>query len=277
MTEEGSREWLEVHRGDAPLLLCFPHSGTTIPDELGADFASPWLARKDADWWIDRLYAFARDLGATTVRTDMSRSVIDCNRDPSGASLYPGQATTELCPTTTFDNEPLYVGPIPDEAEIARRRARYFKPYHAAIVSEIERLRSAHDQIVLYDAHSIRSHVPRLFEGELPQFNIGTNDGRTCDPALAKVVENICRDSGESHVLNGRFKGGWTTRHYGQPARGVHAIQMELAMRGYHAEPEAPTPETWPGCFDPARAVPITATLSQILKACIAFVSQQKD
>lgn len=277
MTEGSSREWLEVHRGDAPLLLCFPHSGTTISGDLEADFVSPWLARKDADWWIDRLYAFARDLGATTVRTDMSRSVIDCNRDPSGASLYPGQATTELCPTSSFDGELLYRGSPPDEAEIARRRARYFEPYHAAIASEIERLRSAHEQIVLYDAHSIRSHVPRLFEGELPQFNIGTNDGRTCDPALAKAVENICRDSGESHVLNGRFKGGWTTRHYGLLQQGVHAIQMELAIRGYHPEPEALTSENWPGTFDPGFAAPLMLTLSEILKACIAFASSQKD
>ncbi len=277
MTSGSEKNWLEIHPGDAPLLVCFPHTGTTIPDALEADFVSPWLARKDADWWIDRLYAFARDLGATTVRTDISRSVIDCNRDPSGASLYPGQTTTELCPTTSFEGEPLYRGAGPDEVEIARRRSRYFEPYHAAIGSEIERLRSSHDRIVLYDAHSIRSHVPRLFEGELPQFNIGTYDDRTCDPVLAAAVENICQASGESHVLNGRFKGGWTTRHYGRPDRGVHAIQMELAIRSYHAEPGVPTPETWPGRFNPTLAAPTTAILSRILKACIAFASQKKD
>jgi len=277
MNDAGKNEWLEVHRAEAPLVVCFPHTGTEIPDELEADYVSPWLARKDADWWIDRLYAFSRDLGATTVRTPFSRSVIDCNRDPSGASLYPGQTTTELCPTTTFDNEPLYAGPVPDEAEIARRRVRYFKPYHAAITHEVERLRASHERIVLYDAHSIRSHVPRLFEGQLPQFNIGTNDGQTCDPALADAVELICRESGRSHILNGRFKGGWTTRHYGRPQEGVHAIQMELAIRGYHPEPDALTPESWPGTFDPAFAAPISATLSDILKACIAFAQQQKD
>jgi len=277
MTGGNEHSWLETHRGDAPLLVCFPHTGTTIPAELDADYVSPWLARKDADWWIDRLYAFASDLGATTVRTDISRSVIDCNRDPSGASLYPGQTTTELCPTTSFDGEPLYAGAVPDAAEIARRRVHYFEPYHAAIAREVKRLRSSHDRIVLYDAHSIRSHVPRLFEGELPQFNIGTNEGRTCDPALATGIEKICRDSGDSHVLNGRFKGGWTTRHYGQPARGVHAIQMELAIRGYHAEPAVLTEEIWPGAFDPTLAAPMTAVLSEILEACIAFASQQKD
>ena len=276
MTDGSEHSWLEIHRGEAPLLVCFPHTGTTIPAELDADYVSPWLARKDADWWIDRLYAFASDLGATSVRTDISRSVIDCNRDPSGASLYPGQTTTELCPTTSFDGEPLYAGAVPDTAEIARRRVHYFEPYHAAIAREVKRLRASHDRIVLYDAHSIRSHVPRLFEGELPQYNIGTNDGSTCDPALAAAIGKICRDSGDSHVLNGRFKGGWTTRHYGQPSRGVHAIQMELAIRGYHAEPDVLTPETWPGAFNPTLAAPIIAILSEILEACIAFASQQK-
>ena len=277
MIDGGDKQWLEIHRGEAPLLLCFPHTGTEVPAELEAGFVSPWLARKDADWWIDLLYAFAHDLGATTVRTCISRSVIDCNRDPSGASLYPGQTTTELCPTTTFDNEPLYVGDVPDEAEIARRRERYFDPYHAAIASEIGRLRARHHRVVLYDAHSIRSRVPRLFEGELPQYNIGTYDGQTCDSRLAGAVETICRASGRSHVLNGRFKGGWTTRHYGRPQDAVHAIQMELAIRGYHPEPDVLTPASWPGSFDPVLAASITATLSEILKACIAFAHQQKD
>lgn len=264
-------DWLQIHRGEAPLVVAFPHTGTEIPAALEAQFVSPWLARKDADWWIDRLYGFARDLGATTIRTRISRSVIDCNRDPSGASLYPGQATTELCPTTSFDGEPLYKGATPDAAEIARRHDRWFVPYHAAIEAELSRLREAHSRVVLYDAHSIRSRIPRLFENALPQFNIGTNDGATCDPRLAATVQTICEASGRSHVLNGRFKGGWTTRHYGNPNAGIHAIQMELAMRGYHPEPETPSPQNWPGVFDPGHAAPLAAILSDILKACIAF------
>jgi N-formylglutamate deformylase len=264
-------EFIEVSRGTAPLVLAFPHTGADLPPELDDAFVSPWLARKDTDWWIDRLYAFAQDLGATTVRTRLSRSVVDCNRDPSGVSLYPGQATTGLCPTDSFDGEPLYVDGVPSEAEIDRRRAAYFDPYHAALSDELRRLRAQHPRVVLYDAHSIRSHVPRLFDGELPQFNIGTNSGAACDPALADAVDSICVASGRSVVRDGRFKGGWTTRHYGHPEQGVHAIQMELAMRGYHPEPAIPKAANWPGAFDPGFAVPLAATLSDILKACLAF------
>lgn len=261
--------FVEIHRGDAPLVIGLPHTGVDFPPELADAFVSPWLARKDADWWIDRLYAFARDLGATMVRTRLSRSVIDCNRDPSGASLYPGQATTTLCPTETFDDEPLYPGATPDAAEIERRRAAYFAPYHAALGAEIARLRAVHPHIVLYDAHSIRSHVPRLFDGELPQFNIGSNGGVTCDPALVAAVAGICAASGHSHVVDGRFRGGWTTRHYGRPRQGVHAIQMELSMRGYMAEPDAAGPDNWPTPI--AADPPILPVLVQAIEACIAF------
>ena len=263
-------DWLDIHRGTASLVVAFPHTGTDLAD-VEDEFASPWLARRDADWWVDRLYAFARDLGATTIRTTISRSVIDVNRDPSGASLYPGQATTELCPTTTFDGEPLYSGSEPDEAEIARRRDNWFTPYHSAIEGELARLRTDNPAVVLYDAHSIRSRVPRLFDGELPRFNIGTNGGGTCDKALSDAVTGICAESGHSHVLDGRFRGGWTTRHYGRPADGIHAIQMELAIRGYAPEADAPSPSTGPPPFEPDYAAPLAATLSDILKACISF------
>jgi len=262
-------DWLEIRRGDAPLVVSFPHSGTDIPPEVADRFVSLWLARKDADWWIDRLYAFAAELGATTVRTRISRSVIDVNRDPSGASLYPGQTTTELCPTSTFEGEALYKGDPPDEAEIARRCATWFTPYHEALSAELERLRAAHGKVVLYDAHSILSVVPRLFEGALPQFNIGTNFGVTCDPALTGTVVAIAEASGRGHVLDGRFRGGWTTRHHGRPAEGVHAIQMELAMRGYLMEPGAINPDSWPAPLEPAS--PLIADLKAILSACIAF------
>jgi formiminoglutamase len=266
-------DFIEIHRGAAPLVVGFPHTGTDLPPELEDAFVSPWLARKDADWWIDRLYAFARDLGATTVRTRLSRSVIDCNRDPSGASLYPGQTTTGLCPTETFDGEPIYSGAMPDQTEIDRRRAAYFDPYHEALAGELMRLRTGHRTIVLYDAHSIRSHMPRLFDGELPQFNIGTNNRETCDPALAQAVEAICATSGHSHVLDGRFRGGWTTRHYGRPADGIHAIQMELSMRGYMAEPDAPSPDNWPSPIDPEPI--ILPILRQVLGACLTFAKER--
>ncbi|CAN5723834.1 N-formylglutamate deformylase [soil metagenome] len=269
-------DWLEIQRGDAPLIVCFPHTGTELPEDVAQAFVSPWLARLDADWWVDRLYGFAAQLGATTVRTGISRSVIDVNRDPSGASLYPGQAMIELFPTTTCDGAPLYATAAPDAAEIARRRARYFDPYHAAIEAEIARLRALHGQVVVYDAHSIRSHVPRLFEGELPHFNIGTNGGATCDPDLARSIEAICAASGYSHVLDGRFRGGWTTRHYGRPAHGVHALQIELAIRGYLHEPATFTPDSWPTPWSAKVAAPISTILAGILHACVDFAKATK-
>nr|WP_298727413.1 N-formylglutamate deformylase [uncultured Steroidobacter sp.] len=265
-------EWLTIRRGAAPLLLSMPHSGIDLRG-LEARFVSPWLARRDADWWIDLLYDFATALDATIVHTSVSRSVIDVNRDPSGRSLYPGRATTELCPGTTFDGEPLYrdnasVTP----AEIEERRLQYFDPYHAALRSEIERLRQRHSTIVLYDCHSIRSRIPRLFEGELPQFNIGTNDGQSCAPALSEAVLAACASSGLSHVLNGRFKGGYITRFHGRPAEGVHAVQMELACRGYLDEPVGPvSPENWPPPFDPDLSKPLRTVLQTVLGRCIEF------
>lgn len=273
-----TQSWLEIKRGDAPLVVSFPHTGTDIPADIEGKLTSPWLARKDADWWVERLYDFAQDLGATTIRTAISRSVIDVNRDPSGASLYPGQATTELCPTTSFDGEPLYrSGEAPDETEIARRRETWFVPYHAAIEAELTRLRANHGAVVLYDAHSIRSAVPRLFDGLLPHFNIGTNRGATCDPALAATIERCCDAEGFTHVLNGRFVGGWTTRHYGRPGKGFHAVQMELACRGYIDEPAETNPTTWPTPYDPARAAALRSILRSVLSSCLSFAKDQKQ
>lgn len=259
-------DWLHVERRDTPLVLAFPHGGTEIPAELEAQFRSRWWAIRDADWHIRPLYEGLAD--ATVIWTDISRSVVDCNRDPSGASLYPGQATTGLCPTETFDGEPLYRdGEAPD---IALRRETWFGPYHAAIEAEIARLRAKHERLVLYDCHSIRSRIPRLFEGALPELNIGTDDGVTCAPGLeaAVVAAAGCR----SHVLNGRFRGGWTTRHYGRPTQGVHAIQMEIAMRAYLNEPEGePDESNWPPRFSAQRAAAVRSDLARILSAALDF------
>lgn len=266
--------WLTVERGAAPLVVAFPHTGTDLAG-LEGRFRSPWLARRDADWWVDELYRFARALGATTVRTGISRSVIDVNRDPSGASLYPGQATTALCPVETFDGEPLYLGEKPDGAEIDRRRSIWFDPYHAALEAELARLRGLHPRVVLYDAHSIRSRIPNLFDGELPQFSIGTNDSTACAAELEAAAAGVCAASGLGHVVNGRFKGGWTTRRYGRPGEGVHAIQMELAIRGYLPEPDAPDEINWPPAFDPDFAAPLQANLVEVLNACLSFAEGQ--
>ena len=265
--------WLQIRRGQAPLIISFPHAGTEIPDAIEKRLVSPWLARKDTDWWVRRLYDFAEGLDATLIATDMSRTVIDVNRDPSGSSLYPGQATTDLCPVTTFDGEALYqAGREPSDAQIADRRRRYFDPYHAALAGEIDRLRQSHGKVVLYDAHSIRSSVPRLFDGMLPHFSLGTDNGRTCAPELTTSLEAICAGSGLTWVSNGRFRGGWTTRHYGNPSAGIHAVQMELACRTYMDEPPGPLrPANWPRDFDAARAAKARASLSDILKACLHF------
>jgi formiminoglutamase len=272
MSDATLPSWLTVRRGAAPLLLCMPHTGTQLPPELLAHFRSAWLARRDTDWHVEQLYDFAAALDATVVRTAISRSIIDPNRDPSGASLYPGQATTELCPTTTFDGEPLYRGAAPDAAEIARRTRTYFAPYHGAIEAELARLRARHPCVVLYDCHSIRSRIPRLFAGELPHFNLGTFAGASCAPALSARIEHLCEHRDYARVTDGRFKGGYTTRHYGQPAHGVHAVQMELACRGYLREPEGAVDErNWPPPWDLAFAEPLRALLAGVLAGCLEF------
>jgi formiminoglutamase len=252
-----------------------PHTGVDIPQDIESGLISSWLARKDTDWWVNLLYDFAHTLGATVIRTAISRTVVDANRDPSGATLYPGQATTELCPTTTFDGEPLYrAGFAPDAGEIALRRSTFFDPYHRAITLEIARLREKHRNVVLYDCHSIRSSIARLFEGTLPNFNIGTNNGATCSPYLTSAVEQICDSTGFTRVTNGRFRGGYTTRHYGKPWNGIHALQMELACRGYMREPlKSVVQGEWPTPYEDPVAEPMRAALTRVLTGCVKFAS----
>lgn len=250
-----------------------PHTGVDIPPALEARLVSPFRALCDTDWHIEKLYDFATSLGATVVRTRISRTVIDVNRDPSGRSLYPGLQTTGLCPLTTFDGEPLYLpGAQPDAAEIESRLREFFHPYHAALAAELARLRSRHVKVVLYDCHSIRSRIPRLFEGELPHFNIGTNGGKSCAPELTRAVEQACSLAAAfSKVTDGRFRGGYITRHYGRPAEGVHAIQMELAMRAYLREPAEDSAASWRPSWDGTHAAPLREALMRVLDACLEF------
>ncbi len=203
--------------------------------------------------------------------------MIDLNRDPSGQSLYPGQATTGLCPVTTFDGVALYhPAQEPDAGAIVQRTAEFFAPYHASLAAQLARLRARYAHVVLYDCHSIRSRVPRLFAGELPQFNLGTHGGASCDPRLRAAVAQVCADSGDSHVVDGRFKGGYITRHYGRPAAGIHALQMELACRGYLVEPAGElTVGNWPAPYDAGRAAARRATLQRVLARCLEFASVQ--
>lgn len=253
---------VDVVRGDSPVILGMPHTGTEVPVAILATFNETGRALADTDWHIDRLYDGLAP-NATVVRATFHRYVIDANRDPSGDSLYPGQNTTGLCPMTDFDGRPIYRdGMAPDDAEIARRIADYHAPYHAALDAEIARVKALHGHAILYDCHSIRSIIPFLFEGTLPDFNIGTNGGVTCSPEIERCVADICANaSGFTSVVNGRFKGGWTTRHYGRPEAGVHAIQMELAQSAYLTE-EAP-----PWTYDDAKAERLRAVLRDILSA----------
>jgi N-formylglutamate deformylase len=269
-------DWLIVKRGEAPLLVSIPHAGVDLAGFEPA-FVDLWLARKDADWRLDELYDFLEPLGATVVRTSLSRSVIDVNRDPSGASLYPGHATTELCPTMTFDGEPLYrSGRAPEAEEIAERRRLYFDPYHAALGDEIARLRQTFKRVALFDAHSIRSRIPRLFNGQLPVFNLGTNSGASCDPELRRTLVAVLASAKESTVIDGRFKGGWITRAYGKPGQGVEALQLEVACRAYMQEPERPAVDNWPAPIDEERACSTRATLNRVLEAILAWIAGGK-
>jgi len=229
----------DLLRGDSPLILAFPHTGTGLPPEIHSRLNANGRLLADTDWHIDRLY---QDLlpEATIVRANFHRYVIDANRDPYGTSLYPGQNTTSLVPLTDFDGEPIWErGQEPGEGDITARLAAFHRPYHVAISREIERVRSRHGIALLYDCHSIRPVIPYLFEGTLPDFNIGTNSGLTCQAGLEQAaLHTVAAASGYSHVLNGRFKGGWTTRHYGRPDHGVHAIQMELSQATHLGEGE---------------------------------------
>lgn len=227
----------EVIRGDGPIVLGQPHGGTFVPEDIFARLNARGQGLDDTDWHISQLYDGLLD-GVTVVKSNVHRYVIDANRDPSGVSLYPGQNTTTLCPTTDFDGNDIWLEcQAPSTDEIEARCAAYHTPYHSALSEELERVRAKRGVAILYDCHSIRSDVPFLFEGTLPINNVGTNNGETCHPAIEAAVFDACVNARpDQTVLNGRFKGGWSTRHYGQPDNGVHAIQMETAQRAYMEE-----------------------------------------
>lgn len=246
---------VSVTKGDSPVVLALPHSGTFLPDHIAARLNDRGRVLSDTDWHLDRLYDGLLP-GATIVQAHFHRYVIDANRPPDGASLYPGQNTTGLVSLTDFDGDPIWTAP-PDDTEA--RRAAFHAPYHAALAAELERVRDLHGVAILYDCHSIRSRIPFLFEGTLPDFNIGTADGAACDPRIEAAARDICAATGRTMAVNGRFKGGWTTRHYGRPSGGLHAIQMELAQSTHLAS------EVAPYAYDPARADALRPALAAIL------------
>ncbi len=257
---------VEVVEGDGPVVLGLPHTGTWLPEDVRAGLNATGLELADTDWHIHELYAGLLP-GATTVRATFHRYVIDANRGPDDASLYPGQNTTGLCPVTDFDGRPIWrEGREPYADEITARRAGWHAPYHAALAAQIERVRAQHGVAILYDCHSIRSRIPFLFDGTLPDFNIGTNCGASCDPRIETAVAEICGSADDyTSTLNGRFKGGWTTRHYGRPASGLHAIQMELAQSTHLATEAAPF------AYDAVKASRLRAHLKAILETLAAL------
>ena len=263
--------------GTSPLLVSMPHIGTEIPVDLQADFVPRALAVEDADRHLDWLYNFLPSLGASVLKPRYARYVIDLNRPPDDAPMYPGSANTELCPTRFFTGDALYKpGRAPRGVERVARRSTYWQPYHSALAQELARIRALHGYALLWDAHSIRSHIPWLFEGKLPDLNIGTAGGTSADASIADAVTGAAVDAmargsavgpGVTHVLNGRFKGGYITRHYGMPQDHVHAVQLEKCQSLYMQE-EAPF------AYDMHKAAQIQPLLQSMvanaLAACLA-------
>ena len=227
-----------LHRGTAPLLVSLPHVGTLIPAPLQPALVERALMLEDTDWFLDQVYAFVRGLGASLIVPRFSRYVIDLNRPPQNTAMYPGVNNTELCPTRFFSGEALYRdGHAPDDTEVKRRVLAYWRPYHDALAGELERIKGAFGHAVLFDGHSIKSELPWLFEGRLHDLNLGTASGASCAPALrSRVAEVLQMQTSFSQVVDGRFKGGHITRHYGRPSEGLHAIQLEMCWSCYMDE-----------------------------------------
>ena len=259
-------EVFRFRAGTTPLIVSIPHCGTEIPPELASRMTEAGRGVPDTDWHLERLYDFAADLGASVLSARLSRFVIDLNRDPEGKPLYPGADNTELCPSSTFDREPIWQDAgAPDAAEIALRRERYWRPYHAKLEETLAAVKARHGFALLFDAHSIRSRVPRFFEGRLPDFNLGTGDGITADPALTESLKAICRAApGFTTALNGRFKGGFITRRYGRPSEGVQAVQLEMAQIVY-------MDESPPWTYRDVLAAEVRPTLRKLLETFAAY------
>ena len=254
-----------LHPGSTPLLISMPHVGTEIPQDQQPRYTSRALQAEDTDWFLDRLYAFAAESGASLLVPRYSRYLIDLNRPSENTPMYSGQNNTELCPTRHFTGDAIYrSGQAPDEAEIQRRVAQYWRPYHDALQAELERLRTQHGHAVLFDAHSIKSELPWLFEGTLPQLNLGTVEAASCDPGLRQALAQVLEaQSDYDHVIDGRFKGGHITRHFGKPQERVHAVQLEMCWRSYMDE----DPPAWSN----ARAAAITPLLRSLVDTLLQW------
>jgi N-formylglutamate deformylase len=256
----------DFHQGALPLLISVPHAGIALPDELRARLTEQGRALPDTDWHVHRLYSFARALGASMIVANYSRYVVDLNRSPDSASLYAGNPTSPVCPTHTFAGAPIYMsGRELRSEEVPARIEQYWRPYHDHIERELEGIRDRHGHALLWDAHSIASEVPGLFEGVLPEFNLGTRDHASCPKPIAdSLLELVTRDGKYGAVLNGRFRGGYITQHYGRPAEKIYAVQLELAERTYMDESN---PTRWDDVRASSAAEIISRLLARYLKA----------
>jgi N-formylglutamate deformylase len=267
----------DFNAGILPILVSMPHAGERLPDDVAARMTPCALGMADTDWHLPRLYDFVSAMGASTIAAHQSRYLIDLNRPPEDSNLYPGMDTTGLCPLDTFTREPLYRdGMAPDAAEVARRLQRYWQPYHDQLRRELDRLLFLHGAVVLWEAHSIASRVPRFFDGRLPDLNFGTADGASCGAGLAEAV--MAQVPGRfSTALNGRFKGGYITRRYGEPARGVHAIQLEMCQCLYMNEPGMEAAllrgaDDTPFAYRPDLAAQVRPALEAMVGAAVTWV-----
>jgi len=241
-------EIFAVHEGVTPLLISVPHDGRFLPGIIKKHMTPAGRDLPDTDWHVARLYEFAAELGASMILASHSRYVVDLNRPPDDAALYEGQVATGICPLQSFSGDELYEsGEAPSVDEIEERVRTFWRPYHEFVDTRLSALREEHGYALLWDAHSIPSHVPRLFDGELPVLNIGTNDDVSCAVSIAGDVIDVANSSEFSAVANARFKGGYITRHYGDPDNDVHAIQLEIAQRAYMDEGTREFDETLAG------------------------------
>ena len=261
-------------QGSEPLLISMPHVGTYIPPSLSARMVDEALYVADTDWHLETLYDFADELGASVIIATHSRYVIDLNRPADGTSLYPGQSVTGLCPIDMFDGAQIYLpGEAPDKNEVAERREDVWQPYHDKLSAELTRIKAEHGVAGLWDAHSIRSVLPRFFEGKLPDLNFGTADGRSCDEKMAHAILEIAQaaaQDGFTHILNGRFKGGYITRHYGNPSDNIHAIQLEMAQSCYMQE-------ALPFGYIPSAAARVQPYVRKMIEAMLVFLKARQS
>lgn len=244
--------------GALPLLISVPHDGREIPAAIGARMTTAGRDIPDTDWDVARLYAFATDMGAHTLTARYSRYVVDLNRSADDEHLYPGQIATGLCPENTFAGDAIYRDFGVSADERAQRVREYWLPYHEKIALALAKIRGRFGYALLWDAHSIASVVPRLFDGNLPTLNLGSNSGASCDPGVESAVAAAMQKHCGFSVLNGRFKGGYITRNYGDPDNGVQALQLEIAQRAYWDEEVRE--------FDTAKAEKLRDTLRIMLE-----------